>query len=211
MKRIFLAAIFFPLLSFSQTTDKDPLVQFSGVAVTADSLKPVPFTSIMIKNSNRGTVSDFYGFFSFVAKMRDTIEFVAIGYKRAQFIIPDTLKDQRISMIQVLHSDTVMLRPVDIFPWPTLEEFKQAFINHPVPDDDLSRAEKNLNPEELAYIAAAMTMDGNMNFRNYMSEQQTRLYYNNQIPQQSIFDPIKWATFIKQWQSGAFKKKKEKK
>lgn len=39
------------------------LVQLSGVIVTGDSLSPVPFTSIMIKSSSRGTVSDYYGFF----------------------------------------------------------------------------------------------------------------------------------------------------
>ena len=32
----------------------DDLVQFSGVVVTADSLRPVPYTSISILKSNRG-------------------------------------------------------------------------------------------------------------------------------------------------------------
>jgi hypothetical protein len=174
-------------------------------------LKPVPFTSIMIRNSNRGTVSDYYGFFSFVAKMHDTIEFTAIGYRKSSFVIPDTLIDQRISMIQVLKPDTVTLPVVNIFPWPTLAEFKEAFKNNRIPDDDLTRAEKNMDPEQIAYMTAAMGMDGSMNFKNYMNEQSTRLYYNYQIPQQSIFDPIKWATFIQQWQNGAYKKKKTKK
>ncbi|MBK6839366.1 MAG: hypothetical protein IPG90_14770 [Bacteroidetes bacterium] len=44
------------------------LVQFSGIVVTSDSLNPVPYTSIMIRNTYRGTVGDYYGFFSFVAK-----------------------------------------------------------------------------------------------------------------------------------------------
>ena len=43
------------------------LVQFSGVVVTNDSLQPIPYTSVIIKHAYRGTLTDYYGFFSFVA------------------------------------------------------------------------------------------------------------------------------------------------
>ena len=60
----------FSLLLFfsaqSQTEDDD-LIQFSGVVVTRDSLAPVPFATILVKNTSRGTTSDYYGYFSFVA------------------------------------------------------------------------------------------------------------------------------------------------
>jgi hypothetical protein len=190
-----------------KTISQDDLVQFSGVIVTADSLDPIPYSSVMIKNTNRGTVSDYYGFFSFVAKMRDTIEFAAIGYKKATFIIPDTLTDQRISMIQILRQDTIMLKEVIVFPWPTKEQFKEAFVRTSVPDDDLARAEKNLNQEKLAYIAGGMPMDGSMNFKNYIDQHTTRLYYAGQLPPNNLLNPIAWAKFIQQWQSGAFKRK----
>src|SRR5690348_16797537 len=52
----------------------DKLIQFSGVVVTNDSLQPIPFSSVMIKHANRGTVTDYYGFFSFVAMKGDTVE-----------------------------------------------------------------------------------------------------------------------------------------
>ena len=60
------------LQAFSQSERDKNLVQFSGVVVTGDSLEPIPFTSIMVRNSYHGTVSDVYGFFSFVARMNDT-------------------------------------------------------------------------------------------------------------------------------------------
>ena len=131
-----------------QILENDRLVQFSGVIVTFDSLQPIPFSSIMIKNSNRGTISDYYGFFSFVAKMKDTIEFSALGFKKALFIIPDTLTDHRCSMIQILKQDTILLKEVMIFPWPTKEQFKEAFLHLRIPDDDLTRAEKNLDKDQ---------------------------------------------------------------
>ncbi len=194
----------------SQILQEDHLVQFSGVIVTFDSLQPIPFSSIMIKNSNRGTVSDYYGFFSFVAKMKDTIEFSALGFKKALFIIPDTLTDHRCSMIQILKQDTILLKEVMIFPWPTKEQFKEAFLHLRIPDDDLSRAEKNLDKEQLGYLAASLPMDGSMNFRNYINQHTTELYYSGQLRPNTLLDPLKWAKFIQMWQNGAYKKKDNK-
>ena len=146
-------------LAQEKSLPENDLVQFSGIVVTSDSLNPVPYTSIMIRNTYRGTVGDYYGFFSFVAKMKDTIEFLAIGYKRAVFVIPDTLSDHRCSLIQLLKPDTVYLREVVIFPWPTKEQFKEAFLRLHIPSDDMTRAERNLDPGRLAMLSAAMPMD----------------------------------------------------
>ncbi len=208
MKRVLLPVLILISVSLNaQKIDNNSLVQFSGVVVTADSLAPVPFTSVMIKNSNRGTISDYFGFFSFVAKMTDTIEFGALGFKKATFIIPDTLTDKRCSMIQILKTDTILLKEVVIFPWPTKEQFKEAFIQLQIPDDDLSRAQKNLSEGKLAYLAATMPMDGSMNFKYAMEQHSTRLYYAGQLPPNNLLNPIAWAKFIQMWQNGAFKKK----
>jgi hypothetical protein len=211
MARILIIAFCFIFLkSEGQSIGNNELVQFSGVIVTADSLKPIPFSSVMIHNTNRGTISDYYGFFSFVAKMKDTIEFASIGYKRAIFIIPDTLSDQRCSMIQILKPDTIQLREIVIFPWPTLEQFKEAFIRLNIPDDDLAKAQRNLDPEKLEFLASTLTMDGSMNFRNQMENHTTRLYYAGQLTPNYLMNPIAWAKFIQMWQNGAFKKKEKK-
>ncbi len=210
IRLIFIAFYLFAIQTSAQILDNDRLVQFSGVIVTFDSLQPIPFSSVMIKNSNRGTVSDYYGFFSFVAKMKDTVEFAAIGFKRAIFIIPDTLTDQRCSMIQILKQDTILLKEVMIFPWPTKEQFKEAFLHLRIPDDDLTRAEKNLNKEQLAYLAASLPMDASMNYRNYIEQRTTELYYSGQLRPNTLLDPIKWAKFIQMWQNGAYKKKETK-
>ncbi|MEO8087953.1 MAG: carboxypeptidase-like regulatory domain-containing protein [Bacteroidota bacterium] len=192
---------------FSQTERNNDLVQFSGVVVAGDSLEPIPFTSIMVRNSYHGTVSDVYGFFSFVARMKDTIEFSAIGFRHAVFIVPDTITDFRCSLIQILKTDTIRLPEVTIFPWPTLEQFKEAFVNLKVPNDDLTRAQRNLNKNELNYLATTMAMDGSMNFRNSMATQQSRLYYAGQVPTSNWLNPIAWARFVQAWQNGDFKKK----
>src|SRR5262245_49631019 len=103
------------------------LVQISGVIVTGDSLRPVPFVNIIIKDTYLGVVSDYYGLFSIVSKERDTLEFSSVGFQKAWFVIPDTLSEQRYSLIQILRSDTVTLPELLIFRWPTKEQFKEAF------------------------------------------------------------------------------------
>ncbi|MFL5754515.1 MAG: carboxypeptidase-like regulatory domain-containing protein, partial [Bacteroidia bacterium] len=113
--------------------NKPKLIQFSGVVVESDSLKPLPFTSILVKGTSHGTVSDYYGFFTLVAQAGDEIEFASVAYKDASYIIPDTLTASNYSIIQVMRLDTITLAPVTIYPWPTREEFKKAFLKLDVP------------------------------------------------------------------------------
>jgi hypothetical protein len=183
------------------------LVQFSGVVVEADSLKPAPFTAIVIRNTNRGTISDYFGYFSFVAQEGDTIEFSSLGYKKAVFVIPDTLTINKYSLIQVLRSDTVFLKETVIYPWPTREQFREAFLTIQVPDDDMEKARKNLEQAEMKDRMTGIAMDGSMNFKHSMHQQYSKLYYAGQLPPNNLLNPIAWAKFIQAWKNGDFKSK----
>jgi hypothetical protein len=183
------------------------LLQFSGVVVSGDSLQPVPFTAITIKGTYRGTLSDYYGFFSFVAQEGDTIEFSVLGFQKSTYILPDTLDGSRFSIIQVLNQDTVMLPTTVIYPWPTKEQIYEYFLKAPVPDDDLERARKNLAQETIVDMALTVPMDATMNYRNSMSQYNTRLYNAGQIPMNNLLNPIAWAKFVQAWKKGEFKKK----
>jgi hypothetical protein len=188
----------------------DDLIQFSGITVTADSLNAVPYTKIVIKNKNKGTTSDIYGYFSFVAHKQDTILFNALGFKPASYVIPDTITKNRYSLIQLMTSDTLTLSAAFIFPWPTYEDFKRAFANLVLPEDDYDRARKNLDPEEIRMAVANYPMDGRMNYNNYIENQTSKLYYFGQQQPFNIFNPFAWAQFIKAWKEGKFKNKKYK-
>ena len=192
----------------SQRTDDD-LIQFSGVVITADSLKSLSFTNIIVKETRRGTTCDYYGYFSFVAQKNDTIIFSAIGYKTARFVIPDTITKKRYSLIQAMTSDTLLLNETMIYPWPSVEQFKQAFVSLEVPDDDYIIAKKNLALSELRERAQQFPMDASMNYKNYMDQQYYKLYYAGQTPPISIFNPFAWAEFIKAWREGKFKRNKD--
>ncbi len=194
--------------TFAQAQDDEKYVQFSGIVVTGDSISPVSFTNIVIKNTWRGTVADYYGYFSFVARKHDTIVFSAVGHKNVDFIIPDTITGDRYSLIQVMPSDTVLLPQTVIYPWPSREEFKEAFLSFDVPDDDYERARKNLEASKIRELAENYPMDGSMNFKNSMQLHQDRLYYIGQTQPISILNPFAWAQFIKAWKEGKFKREK---
>ncbi len=201
---IFCSLIFISFSAFSQQTKEKKLIQFSGVVVSADSLVPVPFVNIIIKGTNHGTVSDYYGYFSFVAQESDVINFSAVGYKTSRFSIPDSMRENRYSLIQVMNSDTIMLKESVIYPWPTREQFKRAFLTTNIPDDDLERARKNLARAEMKEIASSLAMDGTMNQKFVMQQTYSKLYYAGQLPPNNLLNPLAWAQFVKAWKRGDF-------
>ena len=203
-KLITIILLFASTLTFAQT-DND-LVQFTGVTVTGDSLVGVPDVIVKVKGTNHGTITDYYGFFSFVARLGDTIEFSCVGYHKARYIIPDTIKENRYSLIQILSIDTVNLPTANVYPWPTKDEFKQAFVNLQLADDDYARARKNLDKNNLEAIAMNLPPDASLNYKYSQNERTSQLYYAGQLPQNTLLNPIAWAKFIKAWKSGAFKR-----
>ena len=183
------------------------LIQFSGVVVTMDSLSPVPFATIMVKNTSRGTVSDYYGYFSFVAQANDTLIFSSVGFKDSDFVVPDDLEGNRYSLIHSMLQDTVELDEVEIYPWPTPAQFKEAFLALDLPDDDIEIMRRNLSADLMAEKAASMPMNGSLNFKFENQQRANQLYFTGQYRPNNLLNPIAWAQFIQAWKRGDFKKK----
>jgi len=195
-------------ISFGQKdTSDNSLIQFSGVIVSGDSLEAVPFCHIIDKSVRRGTTSDYFGYFSFVANKGDTILFSSVGYKKANFIIPDTLNTNKYSLIQVMYKDTILLQAAHIYPWPSKEQFAEVFVNADIPNDDYKRAQENLERAAIKERADGTPMDGAMNYKWQMQQYQSKLYYAGQAPPINLLNPIAWSKFIKAWKNGDFKKK----
>ncbi|MDD4142545.1 MAG: hypothetical protein PHR20_07150 [Bacteroidales bacterium] len=216
---VFFAAViglFISIFGYSQSATDEDLVQFSGIVLSADSLNPVSFTTIIIADSSakkgeflKGTASDYYGFFSFIAKKNDTIYFSAVGYKPATFVIPDTIVDRRYSLIQLMAADTILLSESVIYPWPSKEDFKDVFVNLDIPDDDITVAKKNIELAKLKEAARMYAREGSLNYRQYINSTTSKLYYAGQIPPNNLLNPFAWAQFIKAWKEGKFKTDKK--
>ena len=198
---IFLTS-FFLTNAFAQ---RDSLVQFSGLLVSSDSLEAIPYATVFIKNSNRGAVSNSKGFFSLVAQAGDTVLFSSIGYQRAQYIVPNNLVSDRYSIIQLMTRDTIHLAETVVYPWPSREQFKEAFLSLNIPDDNLERARKNLEREKLKEMGKQMPQDAGEIMDYYARTEAGKLYYYGQMPPMNIFSPLAWAQFFKAWKEGQFR------
>jgi hypothetical protein len=201
---LFLAVFIFSFSSFAQ---QQKLVQLSGLVLTSDSLMGIPFATVLIKGTGRGTITDYQGFFSLVAPKGDKIEFSCLGHKKMTVYIPDTLSKDKYSVIQLMTRDTFFLPETQIFPWPSKEQFKQAFLSLNVPDDDYERAKRNLERERLKELGQAMPMDANENVDYFFRKESYKYYYYGQVPPMNIFNPLAWAKFIEAWKNGDFKRK----
>ncbi len=205
---VVLTLLFGAFQGYAQPGNED-LIQFSGVVITGDSLSPVPFTNVVVEQNGKGTMTDYYGYFSFVAQKGDSILFSAVGYKRNRFVIPDTLSKNKYSLIQIMASDTVELNETVVYPWPTREQFKEAFLAMEIPETDYDRAQKNLyQADMLARMDAAMPSGGET-FKYSMQQYQQQIYYAGQAPPQNIFNPLAWSQFIQSWKRGDFKSERE--
>lgn len=183
--------------SNSQSAPKDSvdLIQLTGIVIT-DSLMRVPFTRVADKTTRRGTIADYFGYFALVVHPGDTIEFACLGYKRKTYIVPDTRTEKEISLVQMMHEDTIQMDPVEVYPWPSKEQFATVFVNMDLPDDDLRRAQKRLSPQEMAFIGALLASDGTSSYSAYRVEQYQDLYTRGQGPVNNLLNPAAWSDFI---------------
>ncbi len=194
---------------FSQMkTDKDgnpeKYIQISGV-VLDDSLQPLPFVSIMIKDTRHGSVSDFYGFFTLVARPGDEIQFFSVNHKSKSYDLSDSLTGRHYSIIQILTKDTFNLPEVTVYSFPSKEQFKRAILNLDLSDSDIERAYKNMDNEDVRESIKGTSMDAASNYKFRMQQQYTKMYQAGQYPSVSLLNPVAWAQFIDAWRKGKLK------
>lgn len=184
-----------------QTIDSS-LIQLSGVVVESETVEPMPYTTVFDKTQRHGVIADYYGYFSLVVLPGDTLYFSYYGYKTSTFIVPDTLEDNRYSIIHMMSKDTLNLPAVEVYPWPSREEFAQAFLEMKPYDDALRRAQRQLSGESLAFIAARLDGDASLAYGYTQNQQYTQLYTNGQLPVNNLLNPYSWAKLIKDWKEG---------
>jgi hypothetical protein len=216
-KILFCISLFFAAISMraqvNQTPEPTQLIQLSGLVLTdmSGQLVPVPYATIYLPLKNRGTFTDRRGFFNLVVEKKDLVRFSSIGFDPADFLVPDSLKSDHYSVVQMMGQDTFMLPQITIFPWPSRDHFKTEFLAMDVTPELQERAARNLANESLAALRKApdaVAFSGREGANYYLRQQTKAYYYIGQTPPMNIFSPLAWAKFFKAWQDGDFKKKK---
>lgn len=212
MKKLFRTAIilslFIPVAAKAQfETFKDSVVQLYGVIMTADSLKGVPFASVIVKGQNRGTISNEQGVFSIVVLKGDQVEFSSIGYRSKTIEIPRDIPGNQYSVIQLMVEDTVYLPATIIKPRPSRAQFERDFINTNVPDDQREIARQNNDAATRRAMMKVLPSDGREATTRYIKQDAAKSYYKGQVAPMNILNPAAWAEFIQAWKRGDFKNK----
>ena len=204
----------FSQTSFAQHTTpnnpniyRDSVVQLFGVVMTADSLKAIPFASIVVNKKGRGTITNNDGVFSIAVNKGEKITFTCIGFKDRIISIPTNLEGNQYSVIQLMVNDTNFLPATILKPRPTRAQFERDFVNAKVDDDLYETARKNTNEAQKRIILASLPRDGKEAVGASLTNQAARYYYSGQLPPMNILNPVAWKSFINSWKRGDFKSK----
>ncbi len=198
MKKI-LYVLLLNCLCFLAVSAKD-VIQFSGYVRDASTGSVVPLCAVYIQNENRGTITGYDGFFTFVAGKGDTILVKSLGYKTFKIAIPTDLDATSFTKEITLDRETYELGNVTIRPLPTPAQLRQAMLNLNIPNNLQELAQNTIEQSILTdEISKKTNFDGKENFNQYV-QSQVGYYYNrngNQHPGISLTDPFAWARFIK--------------
>ncbi|HEY3386063.1 MAG TPA: carboxypeptidase-like regulatory domain-containing protein [Saprospiraceae bacterium] len=186
------------------------IVQISGKVVTKgenDEIVLLPYAVVAVQGTNRGTLTDFSGFYSIVVRTGETLVFSVLGYKDAFYTVPDTINGTRYTVIQPLSKDTVWLPEAVVYPWPDPDFFVQEFLAMDVHDDLEDIAKENLSEKAMEQLREYLPSDGPEHVSLYMRQQSQDYYSEGQYKPQNIFNAFAWQQFIEAWKRGDFKKK----
>ncbi len=196
----------------AQDAPMEKIIQISGKVVTEenDRMVFVPYAVVAVKGTNRGTLTDFSGFFSIVVRTSETLVFSVLGFKDAFYEIPDDLTAERYTVFQIMTRDTILLPEAVIYPWPDPDFFNQEFLAMDVHDDLEDIAKENLSEKAMAELREYLPSDGPEHTQFYLRQQSQSYYSEGQIKPQNIFNAFAWKQFIEAWKRGDFKKKDKK-
>jgi len=199
---------FFPLRLFAQFERvQDSVIQLYGVIMTADSLRALPSVSVVIKGTNRGTMTNEQGVFSIVVLKGNEVEFTSVGFKPKLIQIPSKLEGNQYSVIQLMVTDTAYLPVTILKPRPSRAQFERDFVNTRIPDDQYEIARQNTSEAKRRVLMRTLPSDGREATNYSLRQTANKTYYAGQTPPMNILNPFAWSEFIKAWKRGDFKSK----
>ena len=191
-----------------QSPAKDSVVQLYGVVMSADSLRGLDATSVIVEGTGRGTITNDQGVFSIVVLKGDKVRFSSIGFKDKSITIPLDLQGNQFSVIQLMVNDTAYLPATILKPRPSRAQFERDFVNTEVPADAIEIARRNNDEATRKALMMTLPMDGGEAMNTQIRQQAQTYYYSGQLPPQNIYNPVAWAQFIQAWKRGDFKRSK---
>ncbi|WMJ71687.1 carboxypeptidase-like regulatory domain-containing protein [Cytophagaceae bacterium ABcell3] len=195
MKKFLLTSFLFLFSLSLYSQDDESLVQVSGIVVGGDSLYGLPGAYVVVPQTGRGTTTNHVGYFSLPAVAGDSIVVRSIGFQENFFLVPDDGRTS-ISVVVELVADTAMLPEVEVFPFPTEQLFRQAFLALELPEEELDNMQRNLNDQVMRRMLANTPAGSGMNHRYFLQQQVVKTETRFFSPTFSFLNPFAWRQFI---------------
>lgn len=147
--------------SFGQYVRVADRVIVAGYVLESESLEPIPYVNIYVKQTRRGTITNSKGHFILSARINDTLVFSSMGYKTQFAVIDDGFTDKNESLIMLLEKRYYQIGSVDIISLRRYEQLKYEVVNMQLPDDEFVYAVKNFpsRPVDIDYHSRAGASD----------------------------------------------------
>jgi len=199
--RLLLASLFLAITTTASAQSDSTLiqtgvVQVSGLVVTGDSLRPLPFTTVYRVRDSRGTMTDPQGFFSIPILEGDTLRFSSTGYITREVVVPSGGERNRISLVQPMSRDTIMINNAYIYPWPSRDAFKKEFMALGLDEDTYSVGQQALDPFDIYDRLIDVGLDGQANASEELRQMSFDYSHKGGMPTTNLLNPVAWAQFI---------------
>jgi hypothetical protein len=205
MKYLIVILFFFATITaFAQTHDDRPVVQFTGIVHNADSSNViVPYVSITNTSShNTVNLSNYKGYFSFVAHEQDTLRFTCVGYGSVMVAIPANVPSKSYTLQVSLKPQIINLPTFRVFPWATTDEFKKDFLAVKLADDDLEIARKNMSRTSIVALSNVLPRDAQEIQTATAQGMHTSILNSHSLMPNPLLNPLAWGSLIKQITDG---------
>lgn len=141
------------------------VIQLSGQVVRSDSLSGLEGVAVYVPGTTRGTYTRKSGYFSIPVVVGDSVVFGALGYGKHYLLIPDGLKSGELTIRIALEEHTTALPMVNVMPWATEYDLKQAVLKTRLPEEPGQQLPSIPPPVAYKSILDIPPMSAAQNFR----------------------------------------------
>jgi hypothetical protein len=192
--------LFATIGAFAQNHEERPIVQFTGIVHNADSSNViVPYVTITNTSvHNTVNLSNYKGYFSFVAHEQDTLRFTCVGYGSVTVVIPVNVPNKSYILQVSLKPQIINLPTFHVFPWATTDEFKKDFLAIKLADDDLDIARKNVSRTSMVALSNVLPRDAQEIQSANAQGMHTSILNSHSLTPNPLLNPLAWGSLIKQ-------------
>ena len=185
-------------------------LRLSGTVIDTDTRKPMLYAHVVLPSAGVGTTTDEDGKFSMIVMPGDSLVFSFVSHITIYYKVPAD-KTEDYTVYVGMSEQTQMLNPVEVFPYPTERDFKEAFLKRELESKELKEIKKRLSPETIEKLAMRTQADGGTAAQYNMRSQEYQINNQYMFPTLQLLNPFAWAQFIKSVKNGDLSKEKFKK